>query len=99
MNAKRAPTNTRKNARKASTSNHQRSNIASLPSLIERGLAGSFCASCDGYEDCTNQPHWIAPDARRGWLCAILASIIINAAFACAFAAKIACAFGALMSR
>ena len=83
---------TRKDARKAPNPTTKHSNIASLPSLINRGLAGPLCVSGGGYEDCANQPHALADERakRIGWLVAICASIIINVAFAFAFAAKIA---------
>lgn len=83
---------TRKTARKASNPTTKHSNIASLPSLINRGLAGSFCVSGEGYEDCTNQPHALADERakRIGWFDAIMAAILINAAFMAVFAAKIA---------
>ena len=83
---------TRKDARKASTHTKSSNNTASLSSLIERGLAGSFCVSCGGYEDCTNQPHALADERakRIGWFDAIMAAILINAAFMAVFAAKIA---------
>ena len=83
---------TRKDARKASTHTKSSNNTASLSSLIERGLAGSFFVSCGAYKDCTNQPHALAEEqaTRRGWIFAISAAIAINAAFVAAFGAKIA---------
>ena len=97
MNARRTPTNTRKGA------NQDTIKTSSLAGFSTRKLARLVCFSkpASGYIDCTNYKHAMADEraARIGWFDAIMAAILINAAFVAVFAAKIAAFIGAVAAQ